>query len=131
MEQNSSIRNVNNELNGFCGTTQYYRHSLSCKLFTDGIFHLRDAYRCYWLVDDVLLYADMMEKKGMEFQSWKLKRNAPKEGHEGEKSCAFTLTCEDGNYNVAMRIEISSSDFDGDELVLYYTGGVLLLPSEY
>lgn len=29
------------------------------------------------------------------------------------------------------QIEIATSDFEGDELLLFYTDGVLLLPSEY
>jgi hypothetical protein len=44
---------------------------------------------------------------------------------------AFIAICDDGDGNVVVSQTISFSDFRDDMLTLYFTEGVLLLPSEY
>ncbi|PWV55566.1 DUF6876 family protein [Chitinophaga sp. S165] len=128
MEQ-TNFRNVNRELSGFTGTSQYYKHFLG-NLFTDGIYHLREKFQCFWLVDDIMAYVKTAVTD--EFQVWRLKRKLKME-HDIviERTDRFDLICEDGNYNVLFSTVIPFSDFEGDEVMLYFCDGVLLLPSEY
>ena len=41
-----------------------------------------------------------------------------------------TLTCEDGNGNVVFTKALTFTDFPLEEITLYFTNGVILLPSE-
>ena len=70
MEHNI-FRNINSELNDFTGNEQYYRHFLG-KLFTDGVHHLREIFKCFWLIDDIMVYATTTVTD--EIQVWRLKR---------------------------------------------------------
>jgi hypothetical protein len=123
------FRNINHELSYFTGTDQYYKHFLG-NLFTDGIYFLRENFKCFWLIDDIMIYATTTVTD--EFQVWRLKRVLTMENDiVVDRTNRFDLICEDGNYNILFSTVIPFSDFEGDEVMLYYCDGVLLLPSEY
>ena len=42
-----------------------------------------------------------------------------------------TLACDDGNGNIVYSKQIEFTDFPLDEISLYFTNGVILLPIEY
>jgi len=46
------IEELKRELDGFCGTQNYYRHFTGLN-YTDGVKHLADRAGAYWLVDAV------------------------------------------------------------------------------
>jgi hypothetical protein len=121
----STFRNVNDELAGFTGTEHYYRHPVFGFVYTDGIQHLAQEFKCYWLLRDIALHNQLhLEKISEPFQVWKLKRcECPQTG--------LTLVCEDGNCNEVFRTNILSSDFAGDEVTIWFVDEILLLPSEY
>jgi hypothetical protein len=112
------------DLRQFTGTEQWYRHSLNRKvLFTDGIKFLADRAGAYWLIDEIALIQPYNKRvTAQPFQVWKL---AVRPDHTA------MLTCEDGNDNVVFTKEISFTDFPLDEIMLYFTDNVILLPSEY
>lgn len=58
----------------------------------------------------------------MEFQLWKLTVQADRSAR---------LICEDGNGGVVFSKTIDYTDFPLPEIDLYFTDGVILLPSEY
>jgi hypothetical protein len=44
---------------------------------------------------------------------------------------AATLTCEDGNFNLLHTREYAYSDFPLEEITLWFSAGVIYLPSEH
>jgi hypothetical protein len=57
-----------------------------------------------------------------DFQVWKLAVRS---------DCSATLTCEDGNYNVVHTQELGFCDFPAPEVTLWFSNGVIYLPSEH
>lgn len=111
------------QLCGFTGTEQYYRH-LSGLVYTDGVQFLAETYSTYWLLD-LILFANQ-PKEIDEFQVWKLERV-----YKSEPTDGFTLVCEDGNKEILMTRDIPFSDFTCDSVTLWFANGVLYLPSEH
>ncbi|MEJ2884672.1 DUF6876 family protein [Pedobacter sp. GR22-6] len=121
----STMRNVNEELSQFTGTSCYFKHPVFGFNYTEGIQYLAQEFKCYWLLKDIALHNHIsLIRIDEPFQVWKLQRNnAPEHG--------FSLHCGDGNYNEVFRTTIPTSDFAGDEVTIWFIDEVLLLPSEY
>jgi hypothetical protein len=103
---------------------QWYRHAVVRDvLFTDGAKYVADQAGAYWLIDEIA-FAQRGDKQvaGEAFQLWKLSVNADH---------TAALTREDGNGKAVYRKAIEYTDFPLPEIALYFTGGVILLPSEY
>ncbi len=112
------------DLAQFTGTEQWYRHPLvRSLLYTDGIKYMATKAGAYWLIDEIAFMQQHPGVKNQSFQVWKLKVNL-------EKSTAL-LICEDGNYNRVFEKKISFTDFPLDEITIWLTENVMLLPSEY
>lgn len=112
------------DLAQFTGTERWYRHGIVRDvLFTDGAKHVADTAGAYWLLDEIAL-AQRHEPRvaGEEFQIWKLTV------HPDQRA---TLVCDDGDGNIVHTKEIEYTDFPLDEIRLYYTAHVILLPNEY
>ena len=121
----SNIRNVNDELNQFTGTSCYYKHPVFGYKYTEGIQYLAQEFKCYWLLSEIALHNHThTEQINEPFQVWKLQRNA-------DPGSGFTLSCEDGNYNELFTCNIPCSDFAGDVVSIWFVDEILLLPSEY
>jgi hypothetical protein len=112
------------DLRQFTGTEQWYRHGIVRDvLFTDGAKYVADQAGAHWLIDEIA-FAQRGDKQvaGEAFQLWKLTVNADH---------TATLVCEDGNRKAVYRKAIEYTDFPLPEIALLFTGGVILLPSEY
>lgn len=122
-------KNLNDHLNQFCGTVNYYKHPLGFH-YTDGVQHVASQYATYWLLADIGTYIRQNPKlmQNYAFISWTLKRC---KGKDSLPDDSFFLTAEDGNYNKLFQTTISYSDFPADHLNLWFEAGVLLLPSEH
>lgn len=120
MQTTNNQMQLNAHLNQFSGTEQYYRH-LTGYLYTDGVQFLANEYGTHWLITEILVANHPPLKE--EFQVWKLERVF--------NSDAFKLRCEDGNKNCVYTKEIPFSDFSADKVELWFTNGVLYLPSEH
>lgn len=113
----------------FCGseTLQPYR-LLNIKFsLTEGVAFLAKEAECFWLIDAIASYQPEIKKSGSqrleEFQIWELTR---------QQECKFLLVCkEDSETPPAFQQEIEFSDFPLDEIKLWLSDGILLLPSEY
>jgi hypothetical protein len=116
------MKNANDQLREFTGTCQWYRHPLSGHLFTDGVKAMADLFKAWWLIDLVMSHQLSQALQAEPFQTWKLNRI------EGDR---FVAIATDGNRKEIARQEIPFSDFEADAVSLYFTDGVLLLPSEY
>ena len=116
---------LNEELHQFNGTEDYYRH-LTGYLYTDGVQFLAEKYGTHWLIGEILIANQPPLDE--EFQVWKLERVF---SDQEEPTDAFKLTCEDGNKNPVYTKEIPFSDFSANRVELWFTNGVLYLPSEH
>ncbi|MEI6057204.1 MAG: DUF6876 family protein [Lentisphaerota bacterium] len=125
-ESRSDINKMNEleaNLRQFCGTENYYRHTLSRMLYTDGVQYLAEKTGAYWLIDAVASYQNSNLKEKYPFQIWELKVNS-------DKSCIITMI-EDISCPEIVHQEIEYTDFPLDYMKLYCIDNVLLLPSEY
>ncbi len=111
------------ELKQFTGSQEWFRHTLNRSvLFTEGAKWVADKAGSYWLLDEIVL-AQMHVRavKTHQFQVWRLVV-ANRRG---------TLICEDGNDQQVYSKEILFTDFPSCGVTLWFTDGVILLPSEY
>ena len=115
------MAHANDQLRDFTGTSQWFRH-FTGYTFTDGVKAMADMFSAYWFIDLVMSHQLTPKVKAEEFQTWDLNRIA------GDR---FLAVATDGNDNIIAKQGIPFSDFAADSLKLYFTGGVLLLPSEY
>ena len=109
------------DLRQFTGTEHYYRHSLNRSvLFTDGAKYLADTAEAGWLLDDIALAQLFVKRLAREpFQTGKLSVRPA------------TLTCEDGSFNLLHSRPYTYTDFPLDEVVIWFSNGVIYLPSEH
>lgn len=111
-------------LRQFTGTTTWFRHGLIRDvLFTEGAQYVAEAAGAFWLIDEIA-FAQHYERPvaAESFQHWKLHVNSDH---------SALLTCDDGNGQVVFSKSVPYSDFPLDEISLYFTNHVILLPSEY
>ncbi len=117
-------QNIKNNLACFTGTLEWHKFSiLSNLVLTDGVKYLCDEAGCYWLMDIIASYQKKCMKDPMlcNIQFWTLK----------VKDGTGVVTCDRDTGNTAIKQKIPYTDFPLDEIKLYCSGGVILLPSEY
>lgn len=113
---------THSDLNQFTGTERWFRHSLMRTVtYTEGVQYLAEKANAYWLIDKVASLQLEPKIKREEFQTWLLKVT----GSQAD------LTCDDGNGNIVYSEHIDFTDFPLDEIKLFYTNNVIMLPSEY
>lgn len=112
------------DLAQFTGTEQWYRHPLVRNVYyTDGIHYLAETAGAYWLINEIALLQLESRISNEEFQRWNLQVDL-------EQSTAV-LSCDDGNGYMLYSKKIDYTDFPLDEIKLYVSQGVILLPGEY
>jgi len=106
------------------GTEHYYRHGLNRNVFfTDGARYIADQGEAYWLLDLIAISQSHDKRVARQpFQVWKLAVSPDN---------TATITVEDGNFNVLLKQRIAYTDFPGEGIVLWYSGGVIYLPVEH
>ena len=120
------------DLQGFTGTEAYHKiDHFSGHVVTDGVLEMAEKLNAHWLATDILINQKHIPSlKGQPFITWKLK---------AEKAGAI-LTADDGNNNILYTqdyyvtdfpfSEVQSSLSDKTTFVMFFSNGVLLLPSE-
>jgi hypothetical protein len=140
-----TVAEIENGMAYMTGTSEYTRWSPLFRnhVLTDGAKFIAESADAYWLMDAIASYHAKCMKDEMlcDFQSWKLKVNAPTPkdiGAAGEVlTRSATLTCERDTDDVAFTQEIPYTDFPLEEIKFYCnpmgdgTHMVILLPSEY
>ena len=111
------------ELDQFIGTINWYRHPIVKTVFlTDGALYLAQKGKAFWLIDEIALAQKDNEILNEEsFQTWILTIN---------KNSGL-LRCEDGNQRRLLEKAIPYTDFPEPGIELYFSEGIILLPSEY
>jgi hypothetical protein len=112
------------DLAQFTGTEQWHRHSMVRNVYyTDGIQYIAETGEAYWLINEVAFLQQKPQIAKEEFQRWILQVDL-------DQSTAI-LSCDDGNGRILHSKKISYTDFPLDEIKLYVSQNVILLPSEY
>jgi hypothetical protein len=111
------------DLNQFTSSENWYRHPLVSSItYTDGVKYMADTAGAHWLLDKIATLQMMPAIKTEPFQVWRL---------VVRENRTAILSCDDGNDAVVYSEEITFTDFPLDEIKLYCTDNVILLPSEY
>jgi len=119
-EKETFAESLKTELDGFTGTTKYHRNWLGMH-YTDGIEHLANRARAYWLIDAIASWQYRM--KSIDLQIWEL-AVAP--------DCSAHLIGYIASVDEAIvQQKIDYTDFPLKSIELWVEGGVLFLPSEY
>ena len=105
------------DLDQFTGTQSYYKHWCSKNVYTDGVKYLADKAGAYWLIDAIFSY-----NRKEPFQVWELVKTG---------TTAVLTMQEDTGAPIKVKQEIPFTDFPLDEIQLWFTNGVLYLPSEH
>lgn len=100
------------------GTEQYWKNSILCFQYTDGIKFMWESCEAYWLLVAISSY-----KRTEPFQIWTLKVN-------DDKSAILTMK-EDTNEPILVEQKIPYTDFPLDEIEVWLIDGILILKSEY
>jgi len=110
------------DLEKFKGTEFWYQtYGPHSSAFTDGIKFIAEHGGAYWLIDYIVLRQIIPEFAAVKFQIWRLKVNPDNTAE---------ISCEGVNGSIIHKEAIPYTDFPMDELVLFHTNKVLLLPSE-
>lgn len=116
------MTNANEYFNSNSGSDGYYYHPLFKSHFTSGVYDLAESCKAFWLIDQILSLQLVHKVRQESFQVWELVRL---------QKHTFSLTCSDGNGHPITVRKIPYSNFPYDKATLWFTGNVLLLPSEY
>ena len=116
------MKNANHYFGSSMGSENFYRHSLTKILYTDGIKEMAEGCQAYWLIDLILSHQTNKIVQVEPFQVWDLKR---------VKDNQFSILCTDGNHNKVTSQEIPFSDFPYDLATIWLVDGCLMLPREY
>jgi len=114
-----NTRNSNEAIMQANGPDTYHKY-LFGMFATDGAMQLATAFHCFWFLDMVASYQQVISKE--DFQIWTLKRNTD--------SSAW-ITAEDGNGKILVRQQIKYTNFKMEQATVWVEGKVILLSSEH
>lgn len=110
------------ELRHFTGTTQWFHlPQFRNYRYTDGIRYLAQNAECYWLLETIFSNQLIGEIRVQPFQFWRV----------FVEDSSAVIKVEDGKKNLVKEFKIEYTDFPIKEFSLWFTDGVLLLPTEY
>ena len=116
------MQNANNFFGTHNGSENFYRHSFTHFIYTDGLRSLVQKCKAYWLIDLIVSHQCHEKVKAESFQVWDLHR---------VKDNEFTIICTDGNHNKVTHQDIPFSDFPYDLATIWLVDGCMMLPCEY
>jgi hypothetical protein len=101
-----------------------FRHSSTLLSYTEGVQELAGRQGAYWLIDLIASYQKRCAKDRQlrDFQIWQLRKHP---------DSSADLTCLRDTNDEAFRVRIPFTDFPDNELKLYVSDGILMLPDEY
>ena len=108
------------DLNSFTGTVNYYKAGLGIH-YTDGVKHLADVCKSYWLIDMIVSWQVDKRVRKEEFQVCRL----------AVENQIAVFTIEDGNGNIVAVQEIAYTDFPLPNIEILYSNKIIYLPSEH
>jgi len=127
-------KELESELQGFCGSENFYRHPMTGVIYTDGVKYLAEKAEAYWLIDTIASYQYTGAKCwDEEFQVWTLNVFGPHadllctDGDKGDGPVELarqTITFTDFPVGV-WRFYLEFGSLDGENI-----HKILMLPSE-
>jgi hypothetical protein len=124
----TETQSLASELAQFAGTENYYRHWLGIN-YTDGVKHMAEKAKAYWLIDLVASWQREVLKKlagynERNFQVWRL---------EARQKGGAVARCTNGNdgYLAGQHIEYTTFPAELIPFEMFLVDGVLMLKSEY
>lgn len=113
---------ANDKLVNYWGTSVYFPY-LNGMYLTEGSGALAKKFLCFWFLDVIASYQDVIQLGPMEGpQVWKLIKNP-----DGSAD----IICTDGNYKELVRQHFESTDFSEDEATVFVADRIAYLPSEH
>ena len=125
---NFKSKQLIDQLQGFCGSTTCFKIPLVKARYTEGIKCLTEQAQCHWLVTDTAVVCKSLKNKS-NFIVILFKRNSTSVQERTRKEAKITYA--DGNGIILLEQEYEYTDFPLDELRLFYTDDMLMLPNEY
>lgn len=122
------MKQLQSELDQFCGTGNFYSIAIIKTNFTDGIKFLAEQTNCFWLIMDASIVAKRLMDKSY-FIVIDFKKCSDKERMYGSPDAFITYS--DGNGNELHSKEYHFTDFPLNTLRLFFVDGTLMLPGEY
>ena len=116
------------QLQGFCGSATCYQIPMLRTKYTEGVKYLTEQAQCHWLVTDTAVVCKSLKNKST-FIVILFKRNPKSVQERTHKEAKITYA--DGNGTILLEQEYEYTDFPLDELRLFYTDDMLMLPNEY
>ena len=111
---------LQNDLNHFSGTEQYYKLSFTPLLSTDGVKYFADTGQAYWLIGDISAI-HLLKRRKYDFIAVTVKSSG------GDVIAKYT----DGNKYQFFKQEYTHSDLPDGEYKFFICNDVLMLASEY
>ena len=116
MTEKLDPKEIESQLNAFCGTQDYHQFNFLFKnvVATDGAMALADLCGAYWLLELIASHQPKIARKfpaRKEFQNWTLKKR-PRAG-------GCIVSCDDGNNGLLAKQTIEYTDFPLHEVGLY------------
>lgn len=124
----TKVNTLQENLQQFCGTEQFFQLPLIQTRFTDGVHYLANKAQCFWLITDASVIAKSLMDKSY-FITIDFKRLSKEE--RIQKGCEAIISYGDGNDTVLETHRYNVTDFPMDELRLFFVDNTLMLPSEY
>jgi len=125
---NFKSKQLIDQLQGFCGSTTCFKIPLVKARYTEGVKYLAEQAQCHWLVTDTAVVCKSLKNKS-NFIVILFKRNSTSVQERTRKEAKITYA--DGNGIILLEQEYEYTDFPLDELRLFYTDDMLMLPNEY
>jgi len=122
------IITLEESLQQFCGSEQFFQLPLIQTRFTDGVHYLAEKTACFWLITDASVIAKSLMDKSY-FITIDFKRLSKEE--QQRKGCEAIITYGDGNDTILEIHRYNITDFPLDKLRLYFVNDTLMLPGEY
>ena len=114
------MNKLKQELSHCTGSENYYKEYMDL-IVTDGIKELQSLAKCNWLISDIAVIAKLQLKEE-EFLTIII---------EVDDEHNAVVYYDDGNGNILFKQEYDYTDFSVGSLKLFYSYGVLMIPSEY
>ena len=123
------MRSIEDKLSCNTGTSTYYTYrtigNVLIGYYTDGIKHMAELCKAYWLIDVVMSYQTMKFRRQHPFQVWIIKQDGD----------GAIVIAEDGDNKKIKQQKIPFTTFPFDEFTepfkMFFCNDVLHLPSEY
>ncbi|RXG21900.1 DUF6876 family protein [Leeuwenhoekiella marinoflava] len=121
-------KQIQEHLQGFCGSETCYSIPMFKTRYTEGVKYLAEAAQCYWLITDAAVITKSLKHKS-SFLVIYFKRFSKEVQARLQKEAQITYA--DGSGTILFQQDYELTDLPLDELRLFFVENMLMLPNEY